>query len=146
MIFPEAPQKKEKALINLILKRTNLCSAPCLNRLRVRDINGAFRELGRMCMMHLQGDKSNSNSKQTKVRYLVTYNSNNHNSLLQDESSRHQRCLQRIGPNVSIAFRERQTPNQGNNKEQQLLVDRFLLQAGRSSGCGWLCCSALLLL
>ncbi|XP_020608520.1 transcription factor 12-like isoform X3 [Orbicella faveolata] len=39
-------------------------------RLRVRDINGAFKELGRMCMMHLQGDKSNSNSKQTKLVIL----------------------------------------------------------------------------
>ncbi|XP_068710592.1 transcription factor 12-like isoform X3 [Montipora capricornis] len=39
-------------------------------RLRVRDINGAFKELGRMCMMHLQGDKSNSNTKQTKLVIL----------------------------------------------------------------------------
>ncbi|XP_078356526.1 transcription factor 4-like isoform X4 [Oculina patagonica] len=39
-------------------------------RLRVRDINGAFKELGRMCMMHLLGDKSNSNSKQTKLVIL----------------------------------------------------------------------------
>lgn len=34
-------------------------------RVRVRDINGAFRELGRMCQVHLQSDKA-----QTKLVIL----------------------------------------------------------------------------
>ena len=32
-------------------------------RMRVRDINGAFKELGRMCQLHLESDKP-----QTKVK------------------------------------------------------------------------------
>lgn len=35
------------------------------NRIRVRDINEAFKELGRMCMVHLKADKA-----QTKLNIL----------------------------------------------------------------------------
>lgn len=34
-------------------------------RIRVRDINEAFKELGRMCMVHLKADKA-----QTKLNIL----------------------------------------------------------------------------
>lgn len=41
----------------------NLCF--CIWRIRIRDINEALKELGRMCMQHLQSDKP-----QTKLGIL----------------------------------------------------------------------------
>lgn len=36
--------------------------------MRVRDINGAFKELGRMCQLHLESDKP-----QTKVKKKTSF-------------------------------------------------------------------------
>lgn len=47
--------------------KLSVCKASFLfsHRIRVRDINEAFKELGRMCMVHLKADKA-----QTKLNIL----------------------------------------------------------------------------
>ena len=38
-------------------------------RMRVRDINGAFKELGRMCQLHLDSDKPQTKVKSSRSLY-----------------------------------------------------------------------------
>ena len=82
------------------------------NRVRVRDINEAFKELGRMCTLHLQSDKP-----QTKLGILqqtvsiIT-------SLEQQVRGRLNRLDSRQG-HVIIPISYQQGPCQGNKRSVQ---------------------------